>query len=128
MKESARLTGASLGRRTIAITVPLAVRGLAAGGILIFVKIIRDLNLVVLPFTLTMPVRSLVAYRDASEFFTQFANALTVVIASSSARPTLFCPRWGTNWPPHWPRRFQRSTPVGSSPLIWSGHVKRQRG
>jgi iron(III) transport system permease protein len=93
LEESARLTGASLPRRMMAITVPLALRGLAAGGLLIFVKIIRDLSLVVLLFTPTMPVMSVVAYRYASEGFTQFANAITVVILVISIIATLIANR-----------------------------------
>lgn len=93
LDESARLTGAGLARRLWAITVPLAVRGLAAGGILIFVKIIRDLSLVVLLFTPTMPVMSVLAYRYASEGFTQFANAITCVILVLSVAATLLAER-----------------------------------
>ena len=89
LEESARLTGASFARRLASITVPLAVRGLAAGGILIFVKIVRDLSLVVLLFTPTMPVLSVLAYRYASEGFGQFANAITVVILFVSIAATL---------------------------------------
>lgn len=89
LDESARLTGASFGRRLFAITVPLAIRGLAAGGILIFVKIIRDLSLVVLLFTPTMPVMSVLAYRYASEGFRPYANAVTVVILLLSVAATL---------------------------------------
>ena len=89
----ARITGASFARRLISITVPLAVRGLAAGGILIFVKIIRDLSLVVLLFTPTMPVLSVVAYRYASEGFGQFANAITVVILFISMAASLIANR-----------------------------------
>ncbi|MFE3836140.1 ABC transporter permease [Pseudogemmobacter sonorensis] len=93
LEESARLTGAGFARRMLAITVPLAVRGLVAGGILIFVKIIRDLSLVVLLFTPTMPVMSVLAYRYASEGFTQFANAITVVILVLSILATLLADR-----------------------------------
>ncbi len=93
LEESARLTGAGFLRRLGAITVPLAVRGLAAGGILIFVKIIRDLSLVVLLFTPTMPVLSVLAYRYASEGFGQFANAITVVILTISIVATLIANR-----------------------------------
>ncbi|HMO06167.1 MAG TPA: iron ABC transporter permease [Paracoccaceae bacterium] len=93
LEESARLTGASFARRLAAITVPLAIRGLTAGGILIFVKIIRDLSLVVLLFTPTMPVMSVLAYRYASEGFTQFANAITVVILVLSILATLIANR-----------------------------------
>lgn len=93
LEESARLTGAGFLRRMIAITMPLAIRGLMAGGILIFVKIIRDLSLVVLLFTPTMPVMSVLAYRYASEGFTQFAHAITVVILVLSIIATLIANR-----------------------------------
>ena len=100
LEESARLTGASFARRMGAITVPLAIRGLAAGGILIFVKIIRDLSLVVLLFTPTMPVMSVLAYRYASEGFTQFAHAITVLILALSIIATLISNRLQTKSQP----------------------------
>lgn len=93
LDESARMTGAGFARRLLEITAPLAVRGLAAGGILIFVKIVRDLSLVVLLFTPTMPVLSVLAYRYASEGFGQFANAITVVILAVSVAATLVANR-----------------------------------
>lgn len=93
LEESARLTGASFFRRLVSITMPLSIRGLSAGGILIFVKIIRDLSLVVLLFTPTMPVLSVLAYRYASEGFGQFANAITVVILFISIAATLLANR-----------------------------------
>lgn len=93
LEESARITGASFARRLAQITVPLAIRGMTAGGILIFVKIVRDLSLVVLLFTPTMPVLSVLAYRYASEGFGQFANAITVVILFISIAATLIANR-----------------------------------
>lgn len=93
LDESARLTGASFLRRMGAITIPLALRGLSAGALLIFVKIIRDLSLVVLLFTPVNPVLSVLAYRYASEGFTQFANAITVVILVISLAATLLANR-----------------------------------
>jgi iron(III) transport system permease protein len=93
LDESARLTGARFFRRLTAITVPLASRGLAAGALLIFVKIVRDLSLVVLLFTPTTPILAVLAYRYASEGFTQFANAITVVILVISIAATLFANR-----------------------------------
>lgn len=93
LDESARLTGASLPRRLIAITVPLSIRGLTAGALLVFVKIVRDLSLVVLLFTPTMPVLSVVAYRYASEGFAQFANAVTLVILVISVAVSLLANR-----------------------------------
>lgn len=80
LEESARLTGAGALRRMVAIVFPLAIRGLLAGAILVFVKMVRDLSLVVLLFTATSPVLSMVAYRYASEGFMQFANAITILI------------------------------------------------
>lgn len=80
LEESARLTGASALRRMWAIIFPLAIRGLAAGAILVFVKMVRDLSLVVLLFSATSPVLSMLAYRYAAEGFMQFANAITVLI------------------------------------------------
>ncbi|GHC39563.1 ABC transporter permease [Gemmobacter nanjingensis] len=80
LEESARLTGAGPLRRMWAIVVPLAIRGLLAGAILVFVKMVRDLSLVVLLFSATSPVLSMVAYRYAAEGFMQFANAITVLI------------------------------------------------
>ena len=93
LDESARLTGAGFFRRLTAITVPLARRGLAAGALIIFVKIVRDLSLVVLLFTPTTPILSVLAYRYASEGFTQFANAITVVILFISIGATLLANR-----------------------------------
>ncbi len=100
LEESARITGAGFFRRLLAITIPLSVRGLAAGGILIFVKIVRDLSLVVLLFTPTMPVLSVVAYRYASEGFGQFANAITIVILAISMAATLIANRLQTKSQP----------------------------
>ena len=93
LEESARLTGAGFLRRMAEITVPLAIRGLMAGAILIFVKIVRDLSLVVLLFTPVTPLLSVVAYRYASEGFMQFAHAITVVILAISIGATLLANR-----------------------------------
>ena len=56
-------------------------------------KIVRDLSLVVLLFTPTMPVMSVLAYRYASEGFAQLANAITVVIVTVSIAATLVANR-----------------------------------
>ena len=47
----------------------------------------------VLLFTPTMPVLAVVAYRYASEGFTQFANAITVVILLISITASLIAQR-----------------------------------
>ena len=100
LDESARLTGAGFFHRLWAITVPLAVRGLSAGALIVFVKIVRDLSLVVLLFTPTMPLLSVLAYRYASEGFTQFANAITVVVLVISIAATLLANRLQTKSQP----------------------------
>ncbi len=93
LEECARMTGANFVQRFAAIMVPLAVRGMSAGALLIFVKIVRDLSLVVLLFTPTMPVLTVVAFRYASEGFAQPANAITVVIMTISIVATLIANR-----------------------------------
>lgn len=79
--EAAILTGARLPRRLIDIFVPLTIRGLIAGAVLVFVKMLRDLSLVVLLVTPATFTLSMLAFRYASEGFGQFANAITVIIA-----------------------------------------------
>jgi iron(III) transport system permease protein len=93
LEDSARMAGAGFARRLVAIFVPLTLRGLTAGAVLVFVKMVRDLSLVVLLFTPTTPILSVVAYRYASEGFLQFANALTVVITAISLAATLLAQR-----------------------------------
>lgn len=100
LEESARLTGASFPRRMSAIIIPLSIRGMMAGGILIFVRMIRDLSLVVLLFTPTMPVMSVLTYRYASEGFGQLANAITVVILILAIATTLIANRLQTKSQP----------------------------
>jgi iron(III) transport system permease protein len=79
--EAAVLTGARFPRRLIDIFVPLTIRGLVAGAVLVFVKMVRDLSLVVLLVTPATFTLSMLAFRYASEGFGQFANAITVIIA-----------------------------------------------
>jgi iron(III) transport system permease protein len=80
IEESARMTGASPIRRMAEIVLPLAIRGVFAGGILVFIKIVRDLSLVVLLFSSTTPVLSMMAFNYAGLGFMQYANAITLVI------------------------------------------------
>jgi len=82
--EAARLTGAGFFRRLGAITLPLASRGLLASLLLCFVNVISDLAIVVLLYTPTTPLLSVLSYRYASDGFHQFANAVTLVILAIS--------------------------------------------
>ncbi len=89
IEDAATIAGASLPRRLLAIYLPLTMRSLLAGGVLVVVKMIRDLSLVMLLFTPAMPVLSVVAYRYASEGFLQHANAITMLITLISVGATL---------------------------------------
>jgi iron(III) transport system permease protein len=79
IEESAIMTGANFLTRMTFITFPLAIRGLLAGGILVFVKMVRDLSLVIF-LTTAFPVLSILAYRYTGLGYTQYANAITMVI------------------------------------------------
>ena len=94
LEEAASMAGANFWRRLMGITLPLALRGIVAGAVLVFVKIVRDLSLVVLLVTPTTSVLSVTAFHYASEGFTQFANAITVIIALLSISVTLLVRRW----------------------------------
>jgi iron(III) transport system permease protein len=93
LEEAALVTGAGLIQRLRRIFLPLTIRGLLAGATLVFVKMARDLSLVVLLVVPTTPVLSILAFRYASEGFAQFANAITVVIALISVGATLLARR-----------------------------------
>jgi iron(III) transport system permease protein len=93
LDESARLTGAGFLRRLLAITVPLTIRGLIAGALLVFVKIVRDLGLVVVLFTSTSPVLTVLAFRYANEGFLQYAHGITLVILLVSLAATILAQR-----------------------------------
>ncbi|MGL5136404.1 MAG: iron ABC transporter permease, partial [Beijerinckiaceae bacterium] len=84
-----RLTGAGFLRRFVAITMPLTIRGLIAGALLVFVKIVRDLGLVVVLFTATSPVLTVLAFRYANEGFLQYAHGITLVILLVSLAATV---------------------------------------
>jgi iron(III) transport system permease protein len=93
LEESAQMAGAGLGRRLARIVVPLASRGLLAGGVLVFVNLVRDLSLVVLLVTPGTPLLSVLTFRYASDGFAQFANAITVIIAVISVVATVLARR-----------------------------------
>ncbi len=104
LEEAAAVAGAGGARRLGRIVLPLASRGVVAGGVLVFVTMVRDLSLVVLLVTPATPLLSTMTFRYASEGFTQHANAITLVIAAISVAATLLA------------RRLQRSSPTGGTP------------
>ncbi|MDJ0757201.1 MAG: iron ABC transporter permease [Ardenticatenaceae bacterium] len=94
LEEAAVMGGATFWRRISGITIPLALRGIIAGAVLVFIKMVRDLSMVIILATPTTSVLSVVAFEYASEGFTQFANAITVIIALLSIIVTLAARRW----------------------------------
>lgn len=103
LEEAAAVAGAGSARRLGRIVLPLASRGVVAGGVLVFVTMVRDLSLVVLLVTPATPLLSTMTFRYASEGFTQHANAITLVIAAMSVAATLLA------------RRLQRAPHSGRS-------------
>jgi len=93
VEEAATVAGAGLPRRLVRIVLPLSARGLFAGAVLVFVNIVRDLSLLVLLVTPATPLLAVLTYRYASEGFTQFANAITVVIVLISLAATVLARR-----------------------------------
>jgi iron(III) transport system permease protein len=93
LEEAATIFGARLSRRLVSIYFPLISKGLFAGAMLVFVKMVRDLSLMVMLVTPTTTLLSVEAFRYASENFTQFANAITVIISSLSIGATLLVDR-----------------------------------
>jgi iron(III) transport system permease protein len=93
LEEAAQVAGAGTTRRLTRILLPLSSRGTVAGGVLVFVTMVRDLSLVVLLVTPATPLLSTMTFRYASEGFTQHANAITLVIAVISVAATLLARR-----------------------------------
>lgn len=89
VEESAVTAGAGVARRLFRVIVPLSIRGVMAGAILVFVNIVRDFSLIILLATPATTVLTVITYRYASEGFTQFANAITVIIAAISVLATI---------------------------------------
>lgn len=94
VEESSVMAGAGIFRRITAILAPLAARGLFTGAVLVFVQMVRDLSLVVLLATPSMPVLAVLTYQYSSENFTQMANAITVIIAVISVGATILARRF----------------------------------
>jgi iron(III) transport system permease protein len=89
LEESATMAGAGFVRRVRSILFPLTARAMIAGAVLVFVKMVRDISLVILLVTPATPLLSVVTFRYASEGFAQFANAITVLIAAIAILATL---------------------------------------
>ena len=95
LEESARIAGAGPLRILGAITMPLAAGKLIAGFVLVFVKMVRDLDLVILLYTPQLPLLTVLAFRYASDGFAQFAHAIAVVILVVSVMAHLLATGFG---------------------------------
>jgi iron(III) transport system permease protein len=93
LEEAAVMSGARFPRRLGGIVLPLTARSMIAGAVLVFVNMVRDISLVILLVTPATPLLSVVIFGYAAEGFTQFANAITVIIAFISIGATLLARR-----------------------------------
>ena len=100
LEESARIAGASQVRILGAITIPLTASKLIAGFVLVFVKMVRDLDLVILLYTPQLPLLTVLAFRYASDGFAQFAHAIAAVILVISVAAHLLASGLGRNAQP----------------------------
>lgn len=89
LEEAAVVAGAGTARRIGRILLPLSLRGVVGGAMLVFVTVVRDLSLVVLLVTPATPLLAVETFRYASEGFTQHANAITLIIAVVSVTATI---------------------------------------
>ncbi|WP_421725036.1 ABC transporter permease [Bauldia sp.] len=95
LEESARVAGAGSLRTLGAVTLPLAAGKLIAGFVLVFVKMVRDLDLVILLYTPQLPLLTVLAFRYASDGFAQFAHAIAAIILIVSVGAHLLASGFG---------------------------------
>lgn len=93
LEEAAIIAGSGFWQRLTRILMPLVVRGLVAGALLTFVKIIRDISMIILLASPTTLVLTVIAYRYASDGFTQLANATLVIVTVLSVVATVIADR-----------------------------------
>jgi iron(III) transport system permease protein len=80
LEEAANIAGSSFIKRLRSIVIPLSRRGLFSGIMLIFISIIKELDLLVMIITPKMKTLSVLAYEYASENFDPYANAVAVIM------------------------------------------------
>ncbi|MDR1178890.1 MAG: iron ABC transporter permease [Spirochaetales bacterium] len=80
LEEAAGIAGSSFIRRLTRIVIPLSKGGLFSGIMLIFISIIKELDLLIMIITPKMKTLSILAYEYASENFDPYANVVAVIM------------------------------------------------
>jgi iron(III) transport system permease protein len=80
LEEAAIIEGASFGQRFRKIIFKLSKGGFMSGFMLIFITIMKELDLIVILMTPKMATLPYMAYSYASQGFDQFSNAVAVIM------------------------------------------------
>lgn len=80
LEEAASIEGASFARRFMRIIFPLSKAGFMSGFMLIFISIMKELDLIILLITPKLATLSYMAYSYANGNFQQFSNVVAVIM------------------------------------------------
>jgi iron(III) transport system permease protein len=80
LEEAATIQGSSFGRRFIRIVLPLSKGGFISGFMLIFISIMKELDLIILIMTPNWSTLPYMAYRYSSQNMEPYSNVVAVVL------------------------------------------------
>ncbi|MDR0998620.1 MAG: iron ABC transporter permease [Treponema sp.] len=80
LEEAATIQGSSFGRRFISIVLPLSKGGFISGFMLIFISIMKELDLIILIITPNWSTLPYMAYRYSSQNMEPYSNVVAVVL------------------------------------------------
>ena len=89
LEEASVIVGAGLMKRLKDIYMPLVSGPLLSGAINVFVKLVRDLSLMIMLVSPTISLLSVQSFQYTSEGFTQLGNAITLVVSVISVTATV---------------------------------------
>ncbi len=81
LEEAGQMAGAGWFRRFGRIMLPLTIRGAMAGFLLVFITTMRELSLIILLVTPKTRTLTTMTFRYQEQGYTQFSNAITLLIA-----------------------------------------------
>jgi iron(III) transport system permease protein len=81
LEEAGQMAGAGWFRRFGRIMMPLTIRGAMAGFLLVFITTMRELSLIILLVTPKTRTLTTMTFRYQEQGYTQFSNAITLLIA-----------------------------------------------
>jgi iron(III) transport system permease protein len=80
LEEAATIQGSSFGRRFVRIVLPLSKGGFISGFMLIFISIMKELDLIILIMTPNWSTLPYMAYRYSSQNMEPYSNVVAVVL------------------------------------------------